>query len=267
MSGQLSAETSAFSAAVPESSPAGPGVDTISWIGRDGKARSATATPDLLHEHFYRALPCRVGVQFQNRLNRHSRQYFASQRSHVWCESGLEAESLLWLDFDGNVRQISSQPMQISFADGSTHFPDFFAALRSGDQVVYDVKPSGRMNDATADQFTKTAEVCSIVGWKHEVLHELHPTKLRNLEWLRASRHTRYHPGTPELDRLIAAFADGCTFRDGALKADLKRPYVAAAHIRHLLWHQYLHTDFDQNIAESSVLESLHKGEPCNCGA
>ena len=144
---------------------------------------------------------------------------------------------------------------------------DFFATLRSGDQVLYDVKPSGRMTDATVEQFAKTADVCRTVGWKHQVLHELHPTKLRNLEWLRAARHTRYHPTQPELDRLVAVFADGCTFRDGALKADLKRPYIAAAHIRHLLWHRHLRTDFDQVITESSLLESVHKGEPCNCGA
>ncbi|OKH79996.1 TnsA endonuclease N terminal protein [Mycobacteroides abscessus subsp. abscessus] len=243
------------------------GIDTVSWITADGNERSAAVSPALLHEHFHRALPWRSGVQFQNRLNRHSRQYFASQRTHVWCESGLEAESLLSLDFDGLVRQIASQPMKISFADGSTHFPDFFATLRSGDQVLYDVKPSGRMTDATVEQFAKTADVCRTVGWKHQVLHELHPTKLRNLEWLRAARHTRYHPTQPELDRLVAVFADGCTFRDGALKADLKRPYIAAAHIRHLLWHRHLRTDFDQVITESSLLESVHKGEPCNCGA
>ncbi|UXA11079.1 hypothetical protein KXD97_23935 [Mycobacterium sp. SMC-8] len=100
------------------------GIDTVSWITAEGNERSAAVSPALLHEHFHRALPWRSGVQFQNRLNRHSRQYVASQRTHVWCESGLEAESLLSLDFDGLVRQIASQPMKISFADGSTHFPD-----------------------------------------------------------------------------------------------------------------------------------------------
>lgn len=213
MSSCMSVESSAHSSAQI-------GIDTVSWITAEGNERSAAVSPALLHEHFHRALPWRSGVQFQNRLNRHSRQYFASQRTHVWCESGLEAESLLSLDFDGLVRQIASQPMKISFADGSTHFPDFFATLRSGDQVLYDVKPSGRMTDASVEQFAKTADVCRTVGWKHQVLHELHPTKLRNLEWLRAARHTRYHPGRPELDRLVAVFADECTFRDGALKAD-----------------------------------------------
>lgn len=267
MSSHSSAGLSVSLSAEHASSSVPAGIDTISWIDADGTDRSASASPALLHENFHRAQPCRSGVQFQNRLNRHSRQYFASQRTHVWCESGLEAESLLSLDFDGQVRQIASQPMKISFVDGSTHFPDFFAALRNGDQVVYDVKPSGRMTDAAAEQFAKTADVCRTVGWKHQLLHELRPAKLRNLEWLRAARHTRYHPAASELDRLIAAFTEGCTFRDGALKADIKRPYVAASHIRHLLWHQYLCTDFDQVITKSSLLESVHKGEPCNCGA
>lgn len=89
----------------------------------------------------------------------------------------------------------------------------------------------GRMTIHVAEQFAKTADVCRTVGWKHQVLHELHPTVAQS-EWLRAARHTRYHPWQPELDRLVAVFADECTFRDGALKADLKRPYIAAAYIR-----------------------------------
>lgn len=242
-------------------------VGSVAWISFDGADHSSPVSADLIHEPFHRVLPCRSGVQYQNRLNRHSRQYVASQRAHVWCESALEAETLLWLDFVGDIRQIASQPMKIKFADGSTHFPDFFAVLHSGDQVVYDVKPSGRMTAVALEQFSKTAEVCSAVGWRHEVIHEVNPVKIRNLEWLRAARHSRYHPGTDELSRLALAFATPRSFRDGALAADLRRPYLAAAHIRHLLWHGYLRIDFESNITESSTVESVNKEKPCNCGA
>ncbi|MFW0797008.1 TnsA-like heteromeric transposase endonuclease subunit [Gordonia sp. CPCC 205515] len=249
------------------SSAAVTAAESVAWIGFDGVEHSRPVSADLIHEPFHRAFPCRSGVQYQNRLNRHSRQYIASQGTHVWCESALEAETLLWLDFVGEIRQIASQPMKIAFADGSTHFPDFFAVLRNGDQVVYDVKPSERMTAVALEQFSKTVEVCAVVGWRHAVIHEVHPVKIRNLEWLRAARHSRYHPGTDELSRLALAFATPRSFRDGALAADLRRPYLAAAHMRHLLWHGYLRTDFESNITESSTVESVNKEKPCNCGA
>lgn len=103
-------------------------------------------------------MPYRAGVQYQNRLNCHSQQFFAPKRSHVWCESALEAEALLVLDFEGGC--IAAQPMNIIFADGPHHFPDFSAVLRNRHQVVYDVKPSGRMTADTAAQFSKIAAVC-----------------------------------------------------------------------------------------------------------
>lgn len=244
-----------------------PAVHTVSWTSPDGREHSAPASAELLHGHLHRALPSRAGVQYQNRLNRHSRQYVASQGAHVWCESALEAETLLWLDFVGDIRQIASQPMKSEFADKSTHFPDFFAVLHNGDQVVYDVKPSGRMSAVVSEQFAKTAEVCAIVGWRHEVIHEVHPVKIRNLEWLRAARHSRYQPRHDELARLALAFATPRPLRDGALAADLRRPYLAAAHIRHLLWRGHLRTAFESNITESSLIESANREQPCNCGA
>jgi hypothetical protein len=244
-----------------------PGVDSILWRDRGGQERSALASPALLHERFTDCVPFRLGVQYQNRLNRHSRQFFAPQGSHVWCESALEAEALLVLDFEGDVRRIAAQPMKITFGDGTQHFPDFFALLRNRDQVVYDVKPAGHMTNDAATQFAKTAVVCAQIGWRHEVLHEAHPVKLRNLEWLRAARHSRYHPSRFEFDRIRTVFADARSFEDGAIMVNLRHPYLAAARIRHLLWHRYLNTDFDQTITEATVLRTTRKEEKCNCGA
>jgi hypothetical protein len=246
---------------------AAPGVNSILWRGSDGQEHSELASPALLHERFADCVPYRAGVQYQNRLNRHSRQFFAPQGSHVWCESAVEAEALLVLDFEGDVRRIAAQPMKITFADGTHHFPDFFALLRNRDQIVYDVKPSGCMNTDAAAQFAKTAAVCAQIGWRHQVLHEAHPVKLDNLSCLRAARHPRYHPPQYEFNRIRAVFADARSFRDGAVMVNLRHPYLAAAHIRHLLWHRYLNTDFDQTITEATVLRTTRKAEICNCGA
>ncbi|ORA58440.1 hypothetical protein BST24_21715 [Mycobacteroides franklinii] len=92
--------------------------------------------------------------------------------------------------------------MMMTFSDGTRHYPDFFALHGNGDRFVYDVKPSGRMNDTAATQFEKTADVCAHIGWRHEVLHEAHPTKVRNLEWLRSARHPRYHPAQSGFEQI-----------------------------------------------------------------
>lgn len=42
---------------------------------------------------------------------------------------------------------------------------------------------------------------------------------------------------------------------------NLRHPYLAAAHIRHLLWHRYLDTDFDQAITEATVLRTTRKAQ------
>jgi hypothetical protein len=91
--------------------------------------------------------------------------------------------------------------------------------------------------------------------------------KSQNLEWLRAARHPRYHPPKYEFDRIRAVFADARSFRDGAVMVNLRHPYLAAAHIRHLLWHRHLNTDFDQTITEATVLRTTRKADTCNCGA
>lgn len=240
---------------------------TISWISAGGRIRSEIASAALLHAKMEKALPFRSGVQYQNRRNRHSRQYVSRQRSHVWCESAVEADALLVLEFEGDAQQIASQPMKLVFADGTDHVPDFFALLRSGDQVVYDVKPSGRMTDEAQEQFRKTAELCASIGWKHQVLNEPAPVLLQNVQFLRPARHGHYHPSATAFERIREVFIDGVTFGDGTIMADLQHPYRAAAHVRHLLWHRYLDADLSVPVSPTSVLRLTWKEEPCNCGA
>nr|WP_081484799.1 TnsA-like heteromeric transposase endonuclease subunit [Gordonia polyisoprenivorans] len=252
----------------PTSEPlTGTATPRVSWRDLDGQFRSEIASPGLLHEHLETARAFRSGVQYQNRRNRHSRQFVIPQRSHVWCESALEADALLVLEFEGDTQQIASQPMKLVFADGTDHVPDFFALLRSGDQVVYDVKPSGRMTAEATDQFRKTAELCASVGWKHRVLNDPHPTTIQNLHFIRPARHDHYHPSPKEFRRIREVFASGVPFSDGTIMADLKHPNRAAAHVRHLLWHRHLDADLTVPVSPTSVLHTIRNEKPCNCGA
>lgn len=246
------------------------GLDTIQWKTSVGSLRTATATSALLHEDFASAVQVRTGVEYQNRPNRHTYQYFAPQRTHVFCESALEADNLLNLEHSGLVARVASQPMLMLFRAGSKvlrHFPDFFAVHTNGDLVVYNVKPAARMNDKVRDQFDETARVCAAIGWRHEVLHEPHPVKNRNLQCLRAARHARYHPDEETFERIRSVFDEPRPGVDGARMVNLRLPPVAFAHIRHLLWHGYLDTDLSVPFGSESVLRTSTKGTSCNCAA
>lgn len=240
-------------------------VDSIEWISPDGSVRTEPATPSLLHENFAVAPGMRKGVQYQNRRNRHSQQYVSIQRSHVWCESALEAECLLLLAFEGELSQIATQPMLMHFADGTRHFPDFFARLTNGDQVVYDVKAADRVDEKVQAQFDNTARVCAAVGWQYRVLHEAHPVLVENLEFLRAARHPHYHPHTSTFARIQEVFDEPRTFDEGAVMVNLRHPYLARAHIRHLLWHRYVEADLTSPLNADTVLVTTRKGDRCPC--
>lgn len=115
------------------------------WLDEDGKERVELATPDLRSESFHVALMARHPKAYPGMRNRHGRYWFASSEQHVWHESLFEATALLWLDFDGDVRSIASQPMKLVFGSGAEHFPDFFAVLRTGEQVLIDVRARTRL--------------------------------------------------------------------------------------------------------------------------
>ncbi|HNP56216.1 TnsA-like heteromeric transposase endonuclease subunit [Gordonia sp. UBA7599] len=239
----------------------------MTWIVKDGQVRTESASPLLLEEAISAARPYRQGVQYQNRLNRHSRHFMATQKAHVWCESALEADALLTLEFEGRIARIAAQPMLIEFSDGRKHIPDFFAELKNGDQIVYDVKPADRMAGGVNEQFELTAVVCSQIGWRHAVLNETPVAKLRNLQLLRAARHRQYHPPPHDLERLRDAFVDGRCFQDGATMVNLRHPYLAAAHVRHLIWHHHLSADLDVPLSTETFLRWIRKESQCDCGA
>lgn len=245
------------------------GLDVVQWLDASGDLRTEQATSALLHVDFASAPPIRQGVQYQNRLNRHSRYFFLPERKHVFCESALEADSLMMLEFEQRVARASSQPMLMLFRAGVKvvrHYPDFFGIAPNGDLVIYDVKPSGRMNDAVRDQFNETARLCASVGWRHEVVHEDHPVRTMNLQWLRAARQPQYHPSAEIFEHIQTVFDGGRATHEGAVMIDLKCPARGFAHIRHLLWHGYLTTDLTVPADADSVLRTTKKGTPCVCG-
>ena len=117
------------------------------------------------------------------------------------------------------------------------------------------------------EQFELTAVVCNQIGWRHAVLNETPVAKLRTSNYSGrrgAASITRPHM---TLERLRDAFVDGRCFQDGATMVNLRHPYLAAAHVRHLIWHHHLSADLDVPLSTETFLRWIRKESQCDCGA
>ena len=131
---------------------------------------------------------------------------------HVGFESWLERDHLMLLDFDPDVRAVSSQPFWLRWrrADGRArrHAPDFFARLADGTGVVVDVRPDDRIPERDAETFAVTAAACEAAGWEYRRAGDLDPVLVANVRWLSRYRHPRcLEPGIAAA--LLEAFAGG----------------------------------------------------------
>lgn len=218
------------------------------WLDEDGRERVERATPDLRSESFDLARMARNPKAYPGMENRHGRYWFASSGQHVWHESLFEATALLWLDFGGDVRSIASQPMKFVFGSGAEHFPDFFALLRSGEQVLIDVRPRKLITKAVQAQFDSTADVCAAVGWTYRILSVFDPVETANLKWIAGYRHPRNRPDALTLRKIVDEFEAprrlwaGAAFVAGT---DRRRQDVLPL-IYHLMWSRVL--DFNPSL-------------------
>lgn len=232
------------------------GRDTLQWRPSD-IVETHDVTAKLVELPIVDGRPIRVGAQWQNRPNRHGLYFWPATGTHVWYESALEASCLACLDQSGVVAQIVAQPFRILFRTESAvtrHDPDFFAVLRNGDQVVYDVKPAARMSAQVRLQFEETARVCAAVGWRHIVLHEPEAVLNMNLGFLAPARHRRCHPPGDTFEQIRTVFGDGRTVQEGRLMINRRFPALSMPYIRHLIWHQVLAADLTKRLDFDSVL-------------
>lgn len=235
------------------------GLAEIDWIASE-ETLSSLASPTLQSRDLFDADPFRVPRRYKNQRNYQSRYYFSGTREHVWCESLLERQMLEQLDFRQDIVAIASQPMQMRFADGTKHVPDFFALHADGRQVLYDVKPLSRVNEKAVTQFANTKATCRVIGWDYEVLTEREPQYTLNVHWLAHFKHTGFYPGTATEDRLRTSLARSLRFIDAC--DVLGRPTLPEARsaMYHLLWIGAATIDLTLPMTDFTMVEG---GHPC----
>ena len=187
--------------------------------------------------------------------------YFATTGAHVGFESWLERDHLMLMDFDPEVRAVSSQPFWLRWRDGEDrsrrHAPDFFARMAGGTAVVVDVRPDDRIPERDAETFAVTAVACEAAGWEYRRSGELDPVLAANVRWLSRYRHRRCL--VPEIAAvLLDAFADGRGLFEGAeLAGDRLRVLPV---LFHLMWQRQLAADLV--AAPLGMATVVHAGGP-----
>lgn len=178
--------------------PASPGRTSITMLDQAGKKAHRTPSPELLQLDIARNRPARRAGSYVGKPTTQGLYWFEQTGEHVWWESMTEYTALMHIDHVEAVADICSQPLLITFADGSEHFPDIFIRYIDGRQELCNVRPRTLLDDVTAAKFDATEAICADVGWTHRVLDELTFVERNNLEWLASVRHPRNRP-SPEL--------------------------------------------------------------------
>jgi hypothetical protein len=211
-------------------------------------------------ERFEDALPVRP-FRFEKGLKSFAGWWwFATTGAHVGFESWLERDHLMLMDFDPDIRAVSSQPFWLRWDDevgaARRHAPDFFARRRDGTGLVVDVRPDERIPERDAEVFAVTAVACRAAGWQFRRVGEIDPVLTANVRWLSRYRHSRCWVAEV-VAALLAVFAEGRELFAGAdLVGDRLRVLPV---LFHLMWRQQLLADLgDGPLGARTVVNAEH---------
>jgi len=228
--------------------------DTIVWTDAQGQPRSAPANKGATKLSLDKALLSRQPAKYQHRRHYEGYYWFSHTGKLVWHESMVEYTALMWLDYQHPIKAIAAQPMCIFFADGSRHYPDFFAVHADGSQVLYDVRPLERIDESAALQFEKTKQLCAKTGWRYEVLTGLERVVRHNLEWMAAYRHQRCSPDDVLSERILAFLDEARPFADVLRLLDLKTPARYLPQLYHMMWSRHICFDMTQPLSLATLI-------------
>lgn len=124
-----------------------------------------------------------------------SRVVVPSQRHEskaVWCESFNELSNLRDLLLTTRPVQVTTQPFRIEWVFSSgirSHVPDFLLRYADGRTLLVDVTTESKMEDPRLAAILRlTRASAEAMGWAYRVRSELSPQRVRNINFIHASR-------------------------------------------------------------------------------
>ncbi|MFE7272514.1 TnsA-like heteromeric transposase endonuclease subunit [Streptomyces sp. NPDC057623] len=212
------------------------------------RVRRREALSAVWTERFESLGPVRK-VRTYGRQRSVTREYWSTtMRKSLACESRLERDHAMLMDFDPQVVGLVSQPFRLIWPTRRGrlgHVPDFFARLAGGAAVVVDVRPDDRIEPDDAQAFAATERVCALAGWSFRRVGVISPVLLANVRWLRGYGHPRcWRQETA--GRLLEVFAEPRRLFAGAEEAGDRIAVLPVLY--HLLWRGMLVTDVESQV-------------------
>ncbi|WP_257003721.1 TnsA-like heteromeric transposase endonuclease subunit [Streptomyces sp. SA15] len=208
---------------------------------------------DLVHAPVLSSDPMRHFTWRRDQRHRPGLQFLSSTGRHHGAESMEEGRVLLALDFAGDVVDVVSQPLKISFGTGEkdrSHTPDYLAVTRHGVWLI-DVRPEALIKESDWESFAAAAEVAVACGWHYTVAARWREHAFAGLDALASRRVLRSDPlGLRPV--LLSGAAGGRRF--GELAAATGCEPVARAQLLHLLWSRRLGVDLASPLQDRSIV-------------
>lgn len=221
----------------------------VTWI--DDRGRDMTApVSDIGDVAFEEVPPVRPMRWHPNQRNFPTLFFFDTTKQHIRCESRLERNHLMLLDFDPHVTAVSAQPFELWMPGTDRRtvraYPDFFVRRVDGSAAVIDVK-----NDAQhaafeeSDKCALTRAACDEAGWGYRVVAEPPSQRLKNVQWLAGYRRTPIRFGEHRQPLL-----DACQEPTPVCEvlAAVGEPVVVLPALMHLCWHSDVVFDLDRPL-------------------
>ena len=151
------------------------GHGAMPWVG-------ATA-PDVTALQQIRGIPSRRGAGHVPTF-----AYSVTVGAHLRLESGLEHDLVRELDRRPDVMWLVAQPAKIRVVREQDkrvwHVPDLLSVANDGQVTVWDVRPTGRRDDAFWEVAEASKEACRALGWAYELFGGMSTVRRTNLMWL-----------------------------------------------------------------------------------
>lgn len=221
----------------------GDGFDRIEWLDAEQRKHSIRAYDPVAADAVVPGNRTRRPGKGVGQKTFQGHYWCAGSGKHVFHESMLEFTSMMLIDHLNDIVSLIAQPMLLTFADGTPHYPDFFAILEGGERLLMDAHSESMTTDEDRHKFELTRLMCERLGWRYVLLNDLSTIVSWNLEFLARYHHPRFAPAERFRTTVLGLAAKRETF--GGLMNALRtaKPGENIPALIHMFWKRELSFD------------------------
>ena len=221
----------------------GDGFDRIEWLDAEQRKRSIRAYDPVAADAVVPGNRTRRPGKGVGQKTFQGHYWCAGSGKHVFHESMLEFTSMMLIDHLNDIVALFAQPMLLTFADGTFHYPDFFAILVGGERLLMDAHSESLTTDEDRHRFELTRSMCERLGWRYVLLNDLTTIVSWNLEFLARYHHPRFAPSEKLRTTVLGFAASHATLGRlmGALRTTKPGENIPA--LIHMFWKRELSFD------------------------